>query len=288
MGESPSENTEVPHCPSELYGGASCFMAKRGKISAKGFYLPYDAPQKVFQDRRMREFDTLRTIILTCGPSFVRVPKGLRRYHLDALVAIGWLKYAHNRWWQVSLSKIFPFVEGTQKHWHSLDLLQKDARAVLHKFDLDYQTRIHTISQAPKNQRSESCGGDEKTRQLNRESKHLGGMSLSTQMERLGISKGYAYKLRKLLTDQGLAVFHQRFRSTKWDTAAEGRAGGTREYLFDGYCGAWTQLTSLYVPLVPAQMRMHIGKIKKDGWRLREKRDQRLVSNFVTGGAYAM
>lgn len=262
-------------------------MVRKRTIGRKGFWLPCDAPQQVFREKRLKEFGTLRTIILTCGPSFATPPRGVQKRHLDRLVNIGWLKYAHNRWWQVSLAKIFPFTAGTQKHWFGISLLDKDVRAVLYKIDNDYQTRIHTTPQAPKNQRSESCGGDEKTRQLDRESKHLGGICHKIKMQRLGISLGYSSKLRRLCRAEGLADFEERFRSTKWDSAAEGRAGGTLEYLFDGYCGAWTQLTSRYIPLVPAEMRMHKGHTK-NGWRILEKKDQRLVSNFVTGGAYAM
>lgn len=254
----------------------------------RGFWIPYDVPSRLFRDRLWKEFGYLRTIILTCGPSFSRIPTGLKKSNLQRLVEIGWLKHEKGQWVQIPLDTIFEFVYGTQKHWHGIELLEKDVRAVLYKLDQDYQTRNHKIPEAPENQRTETCGGDEKTRQHHRESLHLGGICHTINMKRMRICKGYSSKLRKLCQANGLAAFEERIKPTKWDTAAEGRAGGADGHLFDTDNGAWCQYTSLYVPIVPAQMRMHVGKVTKGGWRLRQKRDQRLVSNFVTGGAYAM
>lgn len=265
-------------------------MAKARKMfKTQGFWISHETPEFIFANKLQKEFDTLRTIILTCGASFARVPDTLKAHHVNRLVEIGWLKFAHGRWWQVPLNKILPaMVTGQKKHRISLESLQQDVRALLHKLDNDYLTSIHTAPQAPKNQRMATCGGDEKTRQLDRGSRHLGGIAISIFMVRYGCSKGYVSKLRRLCERDGLATFDERFRVTKWDTAAEGRAGGAKGFLFDGYGGAWEQLTSEYKPHVGAQMRTHIPGFDKNGWRKIEKADQRLVSNFVTGGAYEM
>ena len=264
-------------------------MAKRRKISAKGFYLPYDAPQKVFQDRSMREFDTLRTIILTCGPSFVRVQKGLRRYHLDALVAIGWLKYVapQKMYYQVSISKIFPRVAGTKRHFHTPDDLGRDVRAVLFDMDSRYLIVPFLKSKASTNRDDENRPRSrKKSKKLNTDSRHIGGTANSIIMERYKISLGYASKLRRLCEREGLGIFNERFRSTQWDTWLEGHINGDTDHLFAGYCGAWAQISSSYTPIVVREMKTDYAK-DKNGYYMRRKIDQREVSNFVTGGAYS-
>lgn len=253
--------------------------------------MSYETPKTIMSSQMWREFDTYRILKLTCGPSFKKIPKGLTKDKINRLVEAGWLKFAHGRWWQVSIQKLFPMTTGTKKHWHSLDMLQKDVRAVLTKLDHDYLTDIHTAPQAPKNPRpvERQGGGDEKTRQLDRGSKHINGIAISIFMLRYGCSKGYVSKLRRLCERNGLAMFEERFRVTKWDTAAEGRAGGAGEHLFDGYGGAWTQLTSEYTPCIPAEMRTHVGRVGSDGWLRIDKVDLREISNFHSKtGPYAM
>ena len=265
-------------------------MAKHRKISAKGFYLPYDAPQKVFKAKRLREFDTLRTIILTCGPSFTKIPKGLRRCHLDQLVEIGWLKYVapQKRYYQVSLSKIFPRVAGTKLHFHTPEDLERDVRAALFDMDSRFLNVPYLKSKAPTYRDGESrTRSPKRSKRLNTDSRHIGGIANSIIMERYGISLGYASKLRRLCESEGLGTFTERFRSTKWDTALEGHVFGDTDYLFDGYCGAWSQLSSSYTPIVAREMKTDYSK-DKNGYYMRRKTDQREQSNFVTGGAYAM
>lgn len=247
-----------------------------------GFWIPWDAPGKVIGEGLWREFGHLSIIVLTCGPSFAKVPKGLTKKKLQRLVEIGWLKWAHNRWWQVKRSDIFPRTAGTKRHWHGAELLGKDARAVLYKMHQDFLQDIQKAPQAKVNQRSARGG-----RMLNRGSRHNGGNSHSINMRDLKISLGYSAKLRRICECEGLALFKQRVTSTIYDTVFEAKwVYGEKGYFFQTDCGAWEQLASEYVPLVPGRMSVDRGEYKKGGWRKIQKIDQREISNFVTKGAY--
>ncbi len=266
-------------------------MAKRSDIR-KGFYITYDTPEKVFRGGLLREFDTLRIIILLCGKSFKKIPKGLRRYHLDRLVEIGWLKYveAQKTYYQVSITKIFPRVTGTKRHWHSMEDLSKDVRAVLYDMDHCYLKEIHVESEASHNRRDESRGGVEKTRQKkmpSKDSRHFGELANSIFMQRYGICMGSASKLRRLCEAAGFGIFTERYRVTKWDTALEGHVMGDKDYLFNGYGGAWVQLASSYTVFNPREMTIDMGRDRNGYARKRKKVDYRDVCNLQESGPYA-
>lgn len=255
----------------------------------KGFWIPYDVPEKVFAGKLTRAFDTFRIIKIHCGKAFNRIPKGLRRYHLDELISLGWLKYveATKTYHQVSTEKIFPRVTGTKRHWHSIEDLEKDVRAVLFDMDHHYLKGTFLRSEASHNRRE--SGSVEKTRKKmpSKDSRHHGELALSIFMLRYNCSIGYASKLRRLVESEGLGKFTERFRLTKWDTALEGYVWGDPDHLFDGYGGAWCQITSAYVCFQPREMSIDMGRDWKGYTRKRKKVDQREISNFCTGGGYA-
>lgn len=253
-------------------------MAKR--IKEIGFYINWDTPKIVFQNGWIKEFDTLRVIALSCGPSFAKVPKSLTKKKLDRLVEIGWLKWAHNRWWQVSMKTIFPRSIGSKRHWHNVQMLEIDVRGVLYKMHHDFNQEIQKVPQANVNQRPTKGG-----RRLNRESRHLGGSAHSIIMKALGISLGYSAKLRRICEAYGIARFTERFTSTKYDTSVEAIVYGEKGFFFDTDCGAWQQLTSEYTATVHWEMSVDRGDYTKGGWRKRRRVCEESI--FPITGPYA-
>lgn len=259
-------------------------MAKKKRkyrCARRGFLIPWDAVERIFRLRRFREFDALRHVILTCGASFTEPPEGFKIQDMRLLVSIGWLRWVEGqkRWYQVKLSSIFPRAHGTQRHWHGHELLGKDVRAVLYKLQADYLSRPQAVSKALQDRPATRRGGVEKTRLLHTESPECGGVAHSLFTKSLGISLGYSAKLRRLCESEGLADFEERVVSTQWDTALEGHVMGDKRFLFNGYGGAWAQLTSLYKPRILAEMRVDIGE-HRHGCRKIFKRDYRQECNF--------
>lgn len=256
-------------------------VAKHKKNSEKGFELPYNAQREVFARKLVKEFDTWRTIKLTCGPSFSKVPEGLTKRQLDKLVKIGWLKHNQGKWWQVPTEAIFPRIEGTKRHWHPASLLKCDPRSVLYRMEMDYLFQVQRKAEASPSRRGKSRGGHERTARHVKDSVHNLGLAHSLPMATCHISIGYSYKCRKLCEADGLAFFAQRKLKTKWKTIHEARLAGCRDYLWDTGDGIFVQASSSYHPVFHNPMRY-----RKRG--IGGKKDQREISNFVTGGAYAM
>lgn len=260
---------------------------KRKNITAarKGVWIPWYVPKTVFEGGLVNEFDLWRTIKCTCGPSFTVIPKGFRRKDMDRLVELGWIRWdaLSRRWYQKPTKEVFPFYANTQKVWHPAHWCAKDCAPVLYNIAVSYLKRVQdpagtTIRGRRRKVRRLSA--------LNRRSPHLGGVAHSIVTKFLGISTGYSSKLRRGCEANGLCMFTERFRLTAYDCAFHGNViCGDGRHLFDGYCGPWARLASQHVPSPVEVVEFSTCKAMRGTG---VKRDLRLVSNFVTGGAYAM